>query len=82
LTTKELTEIVTKHDVTISEINHALAHITHNSLILHDSIKSLEVTALAHDAQIEELIESGKKLHEDMAELKQQFQAYLTTRQN
>lgn len=82
LTTKELTDIVSKHDATFAEINHALAHITHNSLILHDSIKSLEVTALAHDAQIDQLIESGNKLHEEMAELNRQFQAYLTTRQN
>jgi len=82
LTTKELTEVVTRHDATFAEINHAIAQLVHNSLILHESIKSLEVTALAHDAQVDQLIENGNKLHEEMAELKKQFQAYLTTRQN
>ena len=82
LTTKELTALAAANTIAIAENTKSIAQLTQNSLILHESIKSLETTALSHDAQIDELIESGKKLHEDMTELKQQFQAYLTTRQN
>lgn len=73
MTTKELTEVVTKHGATLAELNLAIAQLVHNSLILHDSIKSLETTALAHDAQIEELIEGRKSLEKE-------WQAYLRSR--
>ena len=70
MTTKELTEIVTKHDVTISEINHAIAQMTHNSLILHDSIKALEVIAEAHNEDID-------KLTVEVRTLTREWQAYI-----
>ena len=79
MTTKELTAIVTanslglaEHTKAMAEINKALAEnnksiaqMVQNSLILHDSIKSLETTALAHDAQIDELIEGHKSLQKE-----------------
>ena len=75
MTTKELTEIVTKHDVSIAEINQALAYTTHNLLLLHESVKSLETVA-------ESLLESANKHEAAIAGLEKQWQAYLTTRQN
>jgi len=71
LNTKELTEIVNKQNLTLAEINQALAQMTRNSLVLHESIKSLETTALAHDSQIGELIDG-------MEFLKKEWQAYLS----
>ncbi len=70
MTTKELTDIVTKHDVTIAEINHAIAQMTHNSLILHDSIKALEVIAESHNEDIE-------KLTGEVRTLTREWQAYV-----
>ncbi len=70
MTSEELTEIVNKQNVTLAEINQALAQMLRNSLILHDSIKSLETTALAHDAQIDELTDN-------MRLLQKEWQAYL-----
>ena len=55
------------------EINQALVHLTRMNISLHESIKSLETTALAHDAQIEELIKNHKSLQ-------RQWQAYLNPR--
>ncbi len=65
MTNEELTAIVNQQNVTLAEINQALAQMLRNSLILHDSIKSLETTALAHDAQIDELIEGHKSLQKE-----------------
>jgi predicted membrane-bound spermidine synthase len=73
LTTKQLAETVAKHNVTLAEVNQALVQLTRMSITLHESIKSLETTALAHDAQIGELIESQKNLQKH-------WQAYLNTR--
>jgi hypothetical protein len=86
VTSKELSEIVTANSLALAEHTKAMAEITRaqaentrsiaqlteNSLLLHDSIKSLEVIARSHDAQIEELRES-------MRDLQKQWQAYLNT---
>jgi hypothetical protein len=73
MTTKELTQIVTKHNVTLAEINQALVQLTRMNISLHESIKSLERTAVAHDSQIQELIKTNRSLQK-------QWQAYLNTR--
>jgi len=72
LTTNELTQIVAENSRAIAANTASIAELTKNILILHDSIKSLENTALAHDAQIDELIENGKSLQKE-------WQAYIKT---
>ena len=62
---EELTEIVTQNTHAIAANTASIAELTKSVLILHDSIKSLETTALAHDAQIDELIESRKILERE-----------------
>jgi hypothetical protein len=86
MTTKELTEIVTanslalaEHTKAMAEINKAIAQQTQNSLLLHESVKSLEKTALAHDAQIDAQIENQNKLIESVGDLQKQWQAYINT---
>jgi hypothetical protein len=58
MTTKELTDIVAKRDVTIAEINHGLAHLAHNILNTHESIKELETVA-------KHLLESANKRRDE-----------------
>jgi ribosomal protein L17 len=77
LTTKELNDIVAQNSLAIAENTRSIAQLVQNSLILHESIKALENTALAHDAQIDELIESGKRRDEAITNLEKQWQAYL-----
>ena len=73
MTTKELTEAVNRHEVSIGAINQALSSMTHNLLILHESIKGLEHIAEIHNAQIEEL-------SKNTLALQQEWQAYLRSR--
>jgi len=89
MTAKELIEIVTANSVALAEHTKAMAEITRaqaenitsiaqltqNSLLLHDSIKSLEVIARSHDAQIEELRESMSELREITRDVEKQWQA-------
>jgi hypothetical protein len=77
LTAKELAKIAAENKLTIAEINKAIPQLVRNSLTLHESIKSLEAAALAHDAQIDELIESGKKRDAAFAAMQKGWQAYL-----
>ncbi|HJZ96418.1 MAG TPA: hypothetical protein VKE70_07915 [Candidatus Solibacter sp.] len=65
MTAKELTRIATENSLTFAEINKAIGQLLRNSLSLHKSIKSLEATAVAHDAQIDELIEGHKALQKE-----------------
>jgi len=71
VTNEELTATVNKQSLSIAEINQALAHMTRNSLILHESIKSLETTA-------EILLESANKHEAAITNLEKQWQAYLS----
>ena len=68
----EHTKAMAEHGRAMAELNKSqaensksIAQLVQNSLILHDSIKSLETTALAHDAQIDELIEGHKSLQKE-----------------
>ena len=70
MTTKELTDIVAHNTTAIAENTKAIAQLTNMMFSTHESIKSLETTA-------EVLLESAKKHDEAIANLEQQWQAYL-----
>src|SRR5215475_9991938 len=77
LTTKELAALATanslaiaEHNKAIGEVNKALAEHTGRIMTLHDSVKSLERVA-------ELLLESVTKHDAIIANLEQQWQAYL-----
>jgi uncharacterized protein HemX len=65
LTTKELSAIAAETTRATAENTKAIAQLTTLILTQHESIKSLETTALTHDAQIDELIEGHKALQKE-----------------
>ena len=70
MTIKELSRIVGQNSLAIAENSKAIAQLTNGILTSHDSIKSLERIALAHDEALETLTK-------DIANLTREWQAYV-----
>lgn len=72
MTAKELTEIVTQNTLAIAENTKTIAQLTNMVLTTHQSVKSLEITAVAHNEALDQLTA-------DIAALSREWQAYIKT---